>query len=97
MSIHDSALANAELATAIEGVICNICARAPTYAADLVQQAGKLPGSSQMHHIAKQPFLALQRHALQVLLAGRVTVLSVGMTQPVQGLACLFVNMEDRA
>ena len=42
MSIHDSALADAELATSIEGVICNICTRAPMYATDLVQQAGKL-------------------------------------------------------
>ena len=41
MSIHDSALADADLATTIEGVICSTCARAPAYAADLVQQAGK--------------------------------------------------------
>ncbi len=54
MSIHDSALADAELATAIEGVICNICTRAPTYAADLVQQAGELPAAAEWIYIATQ-------------------------------------------
>ncbi len=56
MSIHDSALADAELAIAIEGVICNVCARAPTYAADLVQQAGELPSSSQVQISVTQPW-----------------------------------------
>lgn len=40
MSIHSSALADAELANAIEEVVHRACTCAPTYAADLVQHAG---------------------------------------------------------
>lgn len=47
MSIHDSALADAELAGAVEDVICCACTRAPMYAADLVQQAGMTTSSIQ--------------------------------------------------
>lgn len=53
MSIHDSALADAELATSIEGVICNICKRAPTYASDLVQQAGKFSFTAKRANCSK--------------------------------------------
>lgn len=48
MSIHDSALADTELADAVEDVICCACIRAPLYAADLVQQAGMTSSSIQL-------------------------------------------------
>ena len=41
MSIHGSALADADLVDAIEDVMCRVCAHAPTYAVDLVQHAGR--------------------------------------------------------
>ena len=78
MSIHGSALADAELATAIEGVMCNICMRAPTYAADLVQQAGALFSNSQ------QPSVARQLHVLSLIDVPQGTGLSA--TKPGEGI-----------
>jgi hypothetical protein len=46
MSIRGSSLANAELAEAVEVVIYRACMKAATYAADLVQHAGALQGTT---------------------------------------------------